>query len=74
MATEKAAPASATDKRSSIQKQIEALRQQMLALDQEAINELKVKLSNAREVVQGLEEELAELTGKPAQHPSAMKS
>ena len=41
----------ATEKKSALQKQIEALQKQMEALDQEAIHELKLKLSDARKVV-----------------------
>lgn len=55
----------AKDKKLSIQQQIEALQKQMHALDQEAVQELKLKLSDARKVVATLEHELAELTGKP---------
>ena len=58
--------ASATEKKASLQKQIEALTAQMHALDQEAVHELKLKLSDARKVVTDLEHELASLTGKPA--------
>ena len=54
------------DKKQSLQQQIEALQKQMEALDQEAIHELKLKLSDARKLVVELEDELATLTGKPA--------
>ena len=65
--TEKApVPTSAKDKRSSIQKQIDALKEQMAALDQESIHELKLKLSDAKKIVRDLEEELEALTGKPS--------
>ena len=57
--------ATATDKKASLQKQIEALQGQMQALEQESIHELKLKLSDARKVVADLETELANLTGKP---------
>ena len=57
---------SAKDKKHSLQQQIEALTAQMQALDEEAIHELKLKLSDARKVVSTLEAELAQLTGKPA--------
>ena len=57
---------SATEKKASLQKQIEALTAQMHALDQEAVHELKLKLSDARKVVTDLEHELERLTGKPA--------
>ena len=55
----------ARDKKQSIQQQIEALQKQMEALDQEAIHELKLKLSDARKLVSELEDELASLTGRP---------
>ena len=57
---------SVKDKKQSLQQQIEALQKQMEALDQEAIHELKLKLSDTRKVVSTLEDELASLTGKPA--------
>ena len=59
----------ATEKRTSLLKQIEALNNQIDALNVEAIHELKLKLSDARKVVVDLEEELAGLTGKPASLP-----
>ena len=76
MATKKLAPkkkvvakpqpaTTATSKQADLQKQIEALQAQMEALSQEAVQELKQKLSEARQVVSDLEDELAELTGKP---------
>ena len=55
---------SAKDQKLSIQQQIEALQKQMQDLDQEAVHELKLKLSDARKVVTNLELELSELTGK----------
>ena len=55
----------AKDRKLTLQQQIEALQKQMQDLDQEAIHELKLKLSDARKVVTNLEHELAELTGKP---------
>ena len=61
-----ATAASAKDKKLTLQQQIEALQKQMEALDQEAVHELKLKLSDARKVVTALEAELASLTGKPA--------
>lgn len=66
MATEKAAPASVKDKRFTIQKQIDALQSQMEDLNQEAVHELKLKISDARRVVTDLEGELEALTGKPS--------
>jgi hypothetical protein len=62
-----ASPTSAADKKLALQKQIEALNQEMLVLEQESIHELKLKLSDARKVVSTLEEELAQLTGKPSE-------
>lgn len=56
----------ATEKKSSLQKQIKDLQEKMRELDAEAIHELKLKLSDARKVVTNLEHELAALTGKPA--------
>ena len=58
--------ATATDKQADIQKQIDALQAQMEELSQDAVQELKQKLSAARQVVKDLEDELATLTGKPA--------
>lgn len=54
----------ASDKKAAIQKQIEALQKQAQELDQEAIHDLKLKLSDARKNVHRLEEELAQLTGR----------
>ena len=56
--------ATAKDKKLTLQQQIEALQKQMHDLDQEAMHELKLKLSDARKVVTNLEHELTELTGK----------
>ena len=61
-----ATPQSAKDKKLTLQQKIEALQKEMEALDQENIHELKLKLSDARKVVSMLEDELAQLTGKPA--------
>ena len=58
--------ATATEKKAALQKQIEALQQQMLDLTQETVQELKTKLSEARKVVSQLEDELAQLTGSPS--------
>ena len=55
----------AQDKRNALQKQIEALQGQVETLNQEVIHEVKLKLGDARKVVRELEEELAQLTGKP---------
>ena len=65
---------SAKDKKQTIQQQIEALQKQIEALDQEAIHELKLKLSDARKAVAQLEEELARLTGKPEGEPRAKRT
>ena len=51
---------SALSKIEELQKQIETLKQQ-------AVEEVKQKLAEAREVVSQLESELAKLTGKPRQ-------
>ncbi len=59
-----AAHPSATDKKASLQKQIEALQGQIEALNEEAVHELKLKLSDARKLVRDLEDQLAQLTGK----------
>ena len=67
-----AAP-SAKNKKQSIQEQIEALQKQMQDLDKEAIHELKLKLSDAKKVVTALEDELAQLTGKPAGEPKVKR-
>lgn len=55
---------SAQDKKAALQKQIEALQQQVLDLNQEAVHELKLKLSDARKVVSILEAELEQITGR----------
>ena len=54
----------AQSKKLTLQQQIEALQKQMHDLDQEAVHELKLKLSDARKIVTNLEHELAELTGQ----------
>ncbi len=64
---------SATEKKSALQKQIEALTAQMYALDQEAVHELKLKLSDARKVVTDLEHELEQLTGKSSTGPKVRR-
>ena len=64
---------SAKDKKQSLQQQIEALQKQMETLDQEAIHELKLKLSDARKVVSTLEEELEQLTGRPSGAPKVRR-
>ena len=64
---------SATEKKSSLQKQIDALQKQMQDLDQESVTEIKQKLSEARKVVTTLEAELASLTGKPTGETKAKR-
>ena len=56
---------STKDKKLTLQQKIEALQKEMEALDQEAIHELKLRLSDAKKVVATLEDELTQLTGKP---------
>ncbi len=63
----------ATEKKASLLKQIEALQKQAQELDAEAIHELKLKLSDARKVVTNLEHELAALTGKPEGLPKVRR-
>ncbi len=63
----------ATEKKSALQKQIEALTAQMHALDQEAVHELKLKLSDARKVVTEMEHELEQLTGKSSAGPKVRR-
>ena len=46
----------------------------MEALDQEAIHELKLKLSDARKLVSELEDELANLTGRSTGEPKAKRT
>ena len=59
----------AQEKRTALQKQIDALQLQVESLNQEVVHDLKLKLSDARKVVRDLEEELANLTGKSAAEP-----
>ena len=54
----------ATEKKASLLKQIEELQKQAQELDQAAVHELKLKLSDARRVVTNLELDLEKLTGK----------
>ena len=57
-------PTSALGKIEELQKQIETLKQQ-------AVEEVKQKLADARKLVSQLEDELAELTGKPQEPQEA---
>ncbi len=58
----KAAPA--INKKSDLQQQLEALHAQMEALNQEAVGELKVKISDTKKILRGYELQLEELAGK----------
>ncbi len=58
------APQTAHDKKAALQKQIEELQKKVQDLNQEAVHELKLKLSEARKIVRSLEAQLEELTGK----------
>ncbi len=60
----KAKAASAIDKKSDLQQQLAALHAQMAALNQEAVGELKVKISDTKKVLKGYELQLETLTGK----------
>lgn len=53
----------AQEKKVALTKQIEGLQKQIESLDQDAIHELKLKISDARKVVKDLENQLEELTG-----------
>ena len=63
----------ATEKKSALKKQIEDLQKKMQELDQESVHELKLKLADARKVVVALEDELAQLTGKPSGETKAKR-
>jgi hypothetical protein len=67
------APQTALDKKAVLQKQIDALQGQLQALDQEAIHELKLKLSDARKTVRDFEDQLATLTGRPSDAPKVRR-
>jgi hypothetical protein len=62
-----ASTSTAGNQKTAIQKQIEELQNRLKELDQEAVHELKLRLSDARKVVTTLEEELEQLTGKPSE-------
>jgi hypothetical protein len=64
---------SASEKKASIQKQIEALQKQAQELDQEAIQEKKLQLADARKIVTNLEHELEALTGKTVGLPKVRR-
>ena len=66
-------PQSPADRKAFLQRQIEALQGEMVALQEEAVEELKRRLSDARQVVATLEEELSVLTGKPAGEPKTKR-
>jgi septal ring factor EnvC (AmiA/AmiB activator) len=63
----------ALDKKAALQKQIEDLQKKVQDLDQEAIHELKLKLSDARKVVRDFEDQLSSLTGQPAEKKPRVK-
>ncbi len=65
---------SAQEKQAALQKQIDALQGQIESLNQEAVHDLKLKLSDARAVVRDLEEALAALTGRPAASPKVRRT
>ena len=67
----KAAPAS--DKKADIQQQLAALNARMEALNQEAVSELKTKISDTKKTLRGYELQLEELTGKVAGTPKARR-
>ena len=62
VAKTKAAPA--TNKKSDLQQQLAALHAQMEALNQEAVDELKAKISDTKKLLRGYELQLEELTGR----------
>ena len=55
---------SVTTKKSDIQQQLAALHAQMAALNQEAVGELKLKISDTKKILRGYELQLEELTGR----------
>jgi flagellar biosynthesis chaperone FliJ len=63
----------ALDKKAALQKQIEDLQKKVQDLDQEAIHELKLKLSDARKVVRDFEDQLSSLTGQPAEKKTRVR-
>ncbi len=58
------AKAASVDKKSDLQQQLAALHAQMATLNQEAVGDLKVKISATKKVLRGYELQLEELTGK----------
>ena len=65
--------ATSSDKKLTLQQQIEVLQKQMHDLDQETVAELKAKLLDAKKVVSTLEAELVTLTGKPVGESKAKR-
>ena len=57
---------SAADQMADLDRQIEALRQKKVELNQAAVHEQKLRVSDAKKALQIEEGKLAELTGKPA--------
>lgn len=70
----KAKAASSPDKKASLQQQLAALEAQMEALNQEAVDELKLKINDTKKVLRGYELQLEELTGKAAGSPKTRRS
>ncbi len=73
MASQSNSHSSASDKRAALQKQIEALQGQVASLNQEAVHEVRLKLSDARTAVREIEEQLAQLTGRSVSAPKARR-
>ena len=78
MATATAAPekkltdhkmSSAADQMADLDRQIEALRQKKVELNQAAVHEQKLRVSDAKKALQIEEAKLEELTGKPSGEP-----
>ena len=55
---------SAATKKSGLQQQLAALHAQMAVLNQEAVEELKLKISDTKKILRGYELQLEEITGK----------
>lgn len=57
---------SAADQMADLDRQIEALRQKKVELNQSAVQEQKLRVADARKALQFEEDKLEELTGKPS--------
>ena len=66
--------ASASDKKSVLQTQIEALQAQVEVLNTEAVDELKSKISETKKVLRDYEQQLESLTGKSTGSPKTRRS